>query len=450
MIKLGKSTVTSEEKAETYTSAESAPLDTEVKSSHEDDVAAPSISSSKPGFDIPNGGVVAWLQVAGSFFLIFNSWGIANTYGVYQTFYEENILSSMAPSAISWIGSIQGFLLLMFGVLTGPIFDMGYFYSLLAAGTFLIVFGMMMTSLSTQYYQVLLSQGICVGLGSGCLFVPSVAIVAMYFSKRRAFAIGIAASGSSIGGVIYPAIFHQLQPKVGFGWATRVIGFVALGTQIFALAVMRRRSGPTAPRQIIDKTAWREAPYVLFALATFFAFMGLYIPFFNISTFAEGKTGASVELAFYSVPIISAASTFGRILPGLIADRVGPLNMLAPSSVASAILVFSWAAVHNVGGLVTFALLYGLASGAIVSLAPSVVATLTPDLRRLGGRIGMQFSIAGLGLLIGNPIAGAIENVQEREYLGAQMFCGAILMASTIATIGARIAKTGPRLMVKA
>lgn len=30
---------------------------------------------------IPNGGLWAWLQVVGAFFLLFNSWGIINTFG---------------------------------------------------------------------------------------------------------------------------------------------------------------------------------------------------------------------------------------------------------------------------------------------------------------------------------------------------------------------------------
>lgn len=169
--------------------------------------------------DVPDGGLVAWLQVAGSFSLFFNSWqvpssnpllmlipqfyrGIVNTFGAFQTYYEVGLLSNISPSAISWIGSLQGFLLLLFGVLTGPVFDMGYLHTLLAIGTFLIVFGLMMTSLSTQYYQVLLAQGVCMGLGSGCIFVPSVAIVATYFNRKRSYAIGIAASGSSIGEVV--------------------------------------------------------------------------------------------------------------------------------------------------------------------------------------------------------------------------------------------------------
>ena len=80
--------------------------------------------------------------------------GIFNTYGAFQTYYEENTFSSNTASAISWIGSIQGFLLLLVGALTGPIFDMGYFRQLVIVGTFLMSFGLMMCSLSTKYYEV--------------------------------------------------------------------------------------------------------------------------------------------------------------------------------------------------------------------------------------------------------------------------------------------------------
>lgn len=88
---------------------------------------------------------------------------------------------------------------MLVGALTGPIYDAGYFRALLAVGSFGVVFGFMMLSLAKTYWQVILAQGVCVGLGAGCLFVPSVAILSTYFSTRIATAMGIAASGSSLG-----------------------------------------------------------------------------------------------------------------------------------------------------------------------------------------------------------------------------------------------------------
>ena len=78
-------------------------------------------------------------------------------YGVYQTFYQSNFLSSESKSNISWIGSIQSSLLLIVGTLAGPIYDAGYLRPMLYAGTFLSVFGMMMTSICKTYWQVVLA-----------------------------------------------------------------------------------------------------------------------------------------------------------------------------------------------------------------------------------------------------------------------------------------------------
>ena len=238
-------------------------------------------ASSKPSVNnikhVPNGGLWAWLQVLSSFFLFMNTWGIINTFGTYQTYYETGLLSSSTPSAISWIGSVQATLLMLVGSLTGPIYDAGYVRSLVAVGTFLVVFGTMMLSLSTEYYQVMLSQAICVGLGSGCLFIPCVAVLSTYWSTRLATAIGIAAAGSSIGGVIYPVTFYRLQPVIGFPWAVRVLGFITLGTLAVSNAVLRVRVLPAGRRKMFDLTAWKEIPFIFFTLGTFIGFLGLYV-----------------------------------------------------------------------------------------------------------------------------------------------------------------------------
>ena len=79
----------------------------------------------------PNGGLTAWLQVAGAFMIFFNTWGLINTFAVFQTYYESGALFTESSSNISWIGSIQCFLLQLTGIVAGPIFDQGYLRLLL-------------------------------------------------------------------------------------------------------------------------------------------------------------------------------------------------------------------------------------------------------------------------------------------------------------------------------
>jgi hypothetical protein len=127
--------------------------------------AGPSSNAPQPAEPQNSGGMAAWLKILGCFFVFMNTWGLASSFGVYQAYYEANTLSSYSPSAISWIGTLQVFLLGFTGIFAGPLYDRGYVQALLGIGFLLVTLGLFMLSLSTSYYEVLLSQGICIGIG---------------------------------------------------------------------------------------------------------------------------------------------------------------------------------------------------------------------------------------------------------------------------------------------
>jgi predicted MFS family arabinose efflux permease len=334
------------------------------------------------------------------------------------------------------------------GVITGPLFDAGYIYVLLPLGSFMVVFGYMMTSLATEYYQVMLAQGICVGLGAGCLFVPSVAILPQYFQKRRALANGIAASGSSFGGVIYPVMFNQLQNSVGFPWATRAIAFLSLGTCIFSCSVMRPRFKPKERRALVQLYAFKDAQYSLFVMALFFGFLGFYNFLIYVQPWAIQTGVINANLGFYLVPILNAASTFGRITPNLLADFTGPLNMLAPAAAITALIAYCWIAVGSTAGIIVLSALYGFFSGGFVSMPPVVMMTITKDLRDFGTRLGMCFSICSFALLIGTPIGGSILS-DTGSYLGVKAFCGSCLALCAVILACVRTMRVGLNLKAR-
>ncbi|KAI9658272.1 MAG: hypothetical protein M1821_002405 [Bathelium mastoideum] len=406
--------------------------------------AKPSVHSLR---SIPNGGLQAWLQVLGAFFLFFNSWGVTNTFGVYQTYYETGILASSSPSDISWIGSVQAMLLLFVGALTGPIYDAGHFKMLVRTGSFLVVFGQMMLSLCKEYYQVLLAQAFCIGIGAGCLFVPSVAIISQYFTTKIATAMGIAAVGSSLGGVIYPIVLYRLLPQVGFGWSTRVIGFILLATLIVPNVFMKVRILPAQKRKIVDVSALKEPAYALWVTGTFLGFTGLYAPFFYIESYSISTGIMKPNLGFYLIPILNAASIFGRALPNIMADKIGPYNMLIPCSIMTAVLNFVLIGTHNTPGIIIVTLLYGFFSGTFVSLPPTIFVALSPNRGIIGTRMGMGFTITSIGLLIGTPSCGWILNAAGWKYVW--IFGGTMALAGSVFIILSRMVQSKWTLVTK-
>ncbi|KAL1870544.1 hypothetical protein VTK73DRAFT_2583 [Phialemonium thermophilum] len=398
-----------------------------------------------PADSIPDGGLQAWIQVLGSWVTLIATWGLVNSFGVFQTYYETQLLPTTSSSDISWIGSLQASLLFLVGVISGPLYDAGYSRELIALGLFLIVLGMFMTSLCHAYWQLLLAQGLCIGLGMGFTFLPGTAILSQYFHRRRALAIGISSSGSPLAGIVFPIIFNSLEPRIGFGWTTRVLAFITMAFSIIPVVFMRPRvprsatTGPRPRRALIDKTALRDGAFMTFCVGSFFGFLVLYVPFFYVPLFAERHDLADRHWAPYLVTLLNAGSVVGRLLPNALADRAGSLNVLLACTTVSAVLAFGWLGIHDLAGLDVFAILYGGFSGGLVSLAPSVIVSLSPHLGLVGVRMGMTFLLAGVSVLVGTPIAGAIlGGFSEKEWQGTIGYCAAGLTLGTLLNAIAR------------
>ena len=93
-----------------------------------------------------------------------------------------------------------------------------------------------------------------------------------------------------------------------------------------------------------------------------------------------------------------------------------------------------------------FCLLFGFFSGNFISLAPSILVTLCPNLGVFGVRLGMLFVPMAIGPLIGNPIAGA---VLDHGWVALQAFCGATTVFAVLLALALRIMKAGIRLKAK-
>ncbi|KAI8309488.1 Fujikurins efflux protein [Colletotrichum sp. SAR11_59] len=408
----------------------------------------PPVKPSYPGSDAPDGGATAWLVVLGAWCTSFCSFGWVNSVGAFQEYYQNDLLSNYSPSTISWIPSLQIFFMMAMGPVIGTLYDNYGPRWLIFGGTILHVFGLMMTSLATQYYQILLAQGICSAIGVSAIFQPAMNTIHGWFNIKRGAAFGLLSTGSSIGGIVFPIMVTRLIKQVGYPWAMRTCAFMILGLLIIANLTVRAYH-PPRPQKVTKEMLLRpfkESEFVCVVIGFFLFTYGIFVPINYIQVQAL-EAGMSPELAQYLVAILNAGSLFGRIFSGILGDKIGKYNIFVVVCYLTSIWMLAlWIPANSDGALIAFAVLFGFCSGAYVSLIAPLVAAISP-FQEIGFRTGITFLTNSIGGLTTNPINGAIL-AGPGDWVGIKVFSGVFCIAGTTFILIARMKRTGWKVFV--
>ncbi|KAH8110879.1 major facilitator superfamily domain-containing protein [Phellopilus nigrolimitatus] len=383
------------------------------------------IAPEKSGEDSPSeGGLSGWMTVFGAWLVQFTGFGYANdlvAYGV-QTkisdFYVRVYLSNYTSSQISWIGSTQLFIMMSVGIISGRLFDKGYFYLILVPGSILYVFSLFMLSLAKpeKFYQVFLAQAIGGGIGSGTSYVPCVAVLAQHFKSphKRALTMALVASGSSFGGVVHPIMLNNFfNGPVGFATGVQASAGLIAGLLIIAISTMRtKKDGGSDKKELIPlgvavRKFSKDSAYICMVAAMFLVSLGLFFPIFYLQLDAS-LHGVESNFAFYSISILNGCSMVGRIIPGFLSRKVGVLNVLIFTGLSCAAVIFGMLGLNALGGVAAIGVMYGFSSGSYVTLLPPMLTMLADHPSEIGARMGIGFAFQGLGALVGTPISGAL------------------------------------------
>ncbi|THX23029.1 MFS transporter, MCP family, solute carrier family 16, member 10 [Aureobasidium pullulans] len=396
----------------------------------------------------PDGGFKAWLQCAMAWLVVFCTWGYVNSFGTFQAYYSTNL--GETASTISWIGSIQVWVLFFLGTFAGRAMDAGYFVPTFAVGTVFQLIGIFMTSLSTKYWQLFLAQGVCTGIGSGILFTPAMALLSTYFSSHKGIAVALATTGNSAGGAIFPLIARQLLPQIGFGWTIRVLGLLNLVCLCTAGIAMKPRLPPRKSGPLVDTSAFKEIEYMLFSIGMCFHMASLYFVNYYISSYGRDILGFSYSNSVTLLIILNVVGIPARVLVGHLADRyLGALNTLIPVLFYVNVLAFCWMGVNSQTSLYVFVSFYGLGLASFQSLIPTTVARMTKDISKVGTRMGMVFTFLSFASLVGPPIGGALVSAGGHTYIYAQAWAGASAAVGTALVVASRVYAFGWKLKVK-
>ncbi|OGM48615.1 hypothetical protein ABOM_001971 [Aspergillus bombycis] len=339
-------------------------------------------------------------------------------------YYEHNLLRQYSSSKVSWIPSLQIFFMFAMGPIAGQIYDRFGPRYLLLGGSLLHVFGLMMTSISNRYYQILVSQAYVVPL----VWLP--------FSKQHPQLVQQEAWCSirhcvlrlKHREIVYPIMISKIINILGFPWTMRTCAFIIFFLLRIANLTVRSRLPPN-PRKLSMESLMRpfkELKMMLLVASFSILAFGIFVPMNYLVTEAMAK-GMGRDLAEYLVAILNAGSLSGRLGAGTFADTIGSYNIFAVVTYIAGILVLAlWIPASSNAGTIVFTVLFGFATGAT----------------------GLLFLFASIGGLTANPIAGTILQHSGGSYTGMKIFSGVLLIVGSTLTIGVRLREKGLKLKV--
>ncbi|XXG95491.1 hypothetical protein Hte_001755 [Hypoxylon texense] len=382
-----------------------------------------------------------WNQVAVAFYVCFCTMGISNSFGVFQSYYEGNLLDSFSPSTISWIGTTQGFLLSIVSFFSGPLYDKGYVRPLFYVGSALNIVGLLSTSFAKQYATIFLAFGVTLGLGCGTLYVPAIALISSHFEGKQAdLPTAMAMTGSSIGGIVYPILFRRLVERIGFFSTCRVFAGINATLLLAACLFVKPKENRREERMEEGRSqkprplAWKDLldwKLLVFGGLAMAMNIGIDVPFYFIPTFVRDQLKLSPEVGDSLLAGLNASSLFGRLSLNWLSERSNALVVWQFTIFITGMLLFWWFTISNLSGVIEFVICYGFVDGGLISLISPALRMLYDDEGDeavFGARLGIVEGMQGVGFLIGPPIAGAIM-ASPAGYFGVSLFNGTLFFA---------------------
>lgn len=350
----------------------------------------------------PEGGFEANLVLFGSFCAIMGGLGMMNSIGIYQAWISTNQLQDMGESEIGWIFGLYNFMVFFCGIQIGPIFDSRGPRWLMITGLVLFIVTFVALGFCQVYWHFLVVIGLVGGAATSVIFCVPVACLGHYFYAKRGGATGLAMTGGSLGGIMFPLILEDLSPRIGFAWATRVVGLITVMLVVVGCVLVRsprhtKRDAIVGRNLLPDLSILLSPAVALTTVGVFFIEWGFFVGLEYVASYSLSY-GISRTLSYQMVVFLNAGSFPGRWLPGIMADKVGRLNTLIITNILCIIAMLAiWLpAKGNVAATIVFAVVFGFASGSNISLVPVCIGEMC-DTKNYGRYYTTVYTVVSFG-----------------------------------------------------
>jgi len=279
-------------------------------------------------------------------------------------------------------------------------------------------------------WHLILSQGVCFGLGLGFCFSSTVGVVPQWFVKRRSFANALATSGSGFGGLTYSLATNAMISNLGLAWAFRILAILSFVVNGVCSLVMRDRNKQVGAIHVAFHTAlFRQPEYWLFLGWGFFGIISYIIVVFSIMDYAQ-SVGFTASQGSLAAAMFNLSQGIGRPMIGLLSDRLGRMNVAGLGTLIACLAAsFIWIfAGKYFVGLIVYAL-FGMFAGIIWPCVAPVGAEVV-GLQLLPSALSIYWLVLVLPSTFAEVIGLELRTPGIDGYINVQALAAVLFFAS--------------------
>ena len=282
------------------------------------------------------------------------------------------------------------------------------------SGGVLLGFGLVTASRAATLWQFQILFGVSVGLAAGSFYAPMTAATARWFTHHRSLAVALVSAGTSVGATVMAPLARWLITAYDWRTAMLVIGDLAW-LVIIPVALLVRQPPASPPiaaatltgaggRELTLGQALRTPQFAAIAF-TYFACCATHAgPIFHMVANAIDH-GVTAMAAATVLSVAGLASLSGKIVCGIVADRLGAKRVLVAGLALQAIAVSLYLVTRQLPGFYGVAVMFGFAYGGVMPLYAILVREYFGE-RTMGATFGAVSLGATLGMALGPVIGG--------------------------------------------
>lgn len=387
-----------------------------------------------------------YIIVAAAFCIMLAIWGTYFAFGVFfkPVLDDFGWTSAMTSGAFSLSIFLRGLL----GIIAGGANDRFGPRIVLTLCGILIGFGYLLMSLVSSVWQLYLFYGVFIGIGLSGFYVPLLSTVARWFTGRRSMMTGIVLVGMSVGSMFIPPVAHRLISIYDWRTSYIILGIFVLFVSVLGAQLLKRdpqqigrmpygysevmqqgsrieKEGYTFKESVKTRQFWMVCAMFLCRAFLWMAIMVHIVP--HAINLGISSASAANILVF-----ISGGEIMGRVVFGVLADRIGNRQTIIIAFVIISIGLFWLIPVKELWLLYLLACVLGFSQGG-AELGSPLIAELF-GLRSHGLIFGVIALGYSLGAAIGPLIAGYIFDVTG-GYSIAFLICAAMGITGLISTV---------------